>query len=82
MTNKTASYSVRVPKEVKKLMARELTRKCFEGIAEQIERGEIELSDRGVVIPEDEDGVWVREMAHDLNIDKEVFKKKVEQGMR
>ena len=31
---------------------------------------------------EDEDGVWVRDMAHDLNIEVKVFKKKIEQGMR
>ena len=46
--------------------------------------GAIEIVDNELVMSgeEDEDGVWVREMAHDLNIDKEVFKKKVEQGMR
>jgi hypothetical protein len=46
--------------------------------------GAIEIEDNELVMSgeEDEDGVWVREMAHDLNIEKEVFKKKVEQGMR
>ena len=51
MTDKTASFSVRVPLAVKEIMSRELTRQCFEGLAGQIERGEIELSSEGVVIP-------------------------------
>ena len=48
MTEKTASFSVRVPIEVKKILSREMTRKCFEGIARQIERGEVQLSGEGV----------------------------------
>ena len=45
--------------------------------AVEIVDNELVVSDRG-----DKDGEWVRDMAHDLNIDKEVFKKKVEQGIR
>lgn len=46
--------------------------------------GAIEIENNELVMSggEDRDGEWVRDMAHDLNIDKEVFKKKVEQGMR
>lgn len=81
MTDKTASFSVRVHKEIKEIMASTLTRKCFEGMARQIENGEIELNDNGIVIPEDKDGEWVRDMAHELNIDVKTFKRRIE-GMR
>jgi hypothetical protein len=30
----------------------------------------------------DPDGEWVREIAHDLNIDVNTFKKKIEQSVR
>ena len=81
MTDKTASFSVRVPKEIKEIMANALTRKCFEGMARQIECGDIELGDNGIVIPEDEDGEWVRDMAHKFNVDVKTFKRRIE-GMR
>lgn len=50
MTEKTASFSVRVPVEVKEKIAGELTRSCLEGLVKQIERGEIVLTSDGVSV--------------------------------
>ena len=104
MTEKTVILGIRLNKGDKEKLSKYITRESLESILRQIERGEIEIRSKGVVIPsvntisksvntsdcdncpyigeEDRDGEWVRDMAHELNIDKEVFKKKVEQGMR
>lgn len=58
--------------------------KFITNLYDMVAIGAIEIVNNELVVSDevDEDGEWVREMAHDLNIDKEVFKKKVEQGMR
>lgn len=90
MTDKTVTFGLRVPVEVKEIMANTLTRKCFEEMAKQIERGEIKLSEKGIVIPDkcadctlvaenDPDGEWLRDFAHDVNLSVDVVKKKMAQ---
>lgn len=58
--------------------------KFITNLYDMVAIGAIEIVNNELVVSDevDEDGEWVREMAHDLNIEKEVFKKKVEQGMR
>ena len=59
--------------------------KFITNLYDMVSVGAIEIMDNELVLSEDTedmDGEWVRDMAHDLHIDKEVFKKKVEQGMR
>lgn len=59
--------------------------KFITNLYDMVAIGAIEIVNNELVVScdeADEDGEWVRDMAHDLNIDKEVFKKKVEQGMR
>ena len=66
MTDKTKVISIRVPIEtydnLKHLNLREIL---------------IDIGDNGIR-GEDPDGEWVRDMAHRLNIDVKLFKKKVE----
>lgn len=84
MTEKTKILTVRIPKEVKEWCEGYDTRKLIQNIYELSKCGVIDITNNEISVytEEDEDGVWVRDMAHDLNLDKEVFKKKVEQGMR
>ena len=68
--------------------------KILSSVYAEFKRGNIGIDKDGIVLKqdcenctrglpiEDEDGEWVRDMAHDLNIDVKVFKKKIEQGMR
>ena len=59
--------------------------KFITNLYDMVAIGAIEIVNNELVVScdeVDEDGEWVRDMAHNLNIDKEVFKKKVEQGMR
>lgn len=37
---------------------------------------------KGIPQEDDPDGEWVREMAHDLNMDVRTFKKRIEQSVR
>lgn len=60
--------------------------KFITNLYDMVSVGAIEIIDNELVLSkdteEDLDGEWVRDMAHDLNIDVKVFKKKIEQGMR
>ena len=57
--------------------------KFITNLYDMVAIGAIEIVNNELVVSgDDEDGEWVRDMAHDLNIDKEVFKKKVERGIR
>lgn len=95
MTNKTKTLSIRLNTEDKERLSSIITRKSLESILGQIERGEIEITAEGVVIKrvntisesvnteyDDPDGEWVREMAHDLNMDVRTFKRRIEQSVR
>lgn len=95
MTNKTKTLSIRLNTEDKERLSSIITRKSLESILGQIERGEIEITAEGVVIKrvntisesvnteyDDPDGEWVREMAHDLNMDVRAFKRRIEQSAR
>ena len=79
MTDRTDIFSLRVPVEVKFQLSGYLTRECLEGIARQIENGEIELSERGVSNP-----LWERfcDRCHDLNVDPSKAMDKCLQMMR
>jgi len=96
MTNKTKTLSVRLNTRDKEELSRYITRESLESMLAQIKSGEIEITAEGVVIKRvntisesvntyeynDPDGEWVREMAHDLNIDVRTFKRKIEQSVR
>jgi hypothetical protein len=94
MTNKTKTLSIRLNTEDKERLSSIITRKSLESILGQIERGEIEITAEGVVIKrvntisdsvntyeyDDPDGEWVREMAHELNMDVRTFKRTIEKS--
>lgn len=52
MTNKTKPLSIRLNTEDREELSRYITRKSLESILGQIERGEVEITDEGVAIPE------------------------------
>lgn len=81
-TKNTKTITLRVPNRVD--FGDVNLHKFITHLYDMVAIGAIEIENNELVIGEsgDEDGEWVREMAHDLNIEKEVFKKKVEQGMR
>lgn len=91
MTENTKILSIRLSNEDKAELQKYLNRESAEALLRQIRRGEITLTRKGVVIERvntisesvntDKDGEWVREIAHDLNIDVNVFKKKIEQSI-
>lgn len=91
MTENTKTLSIRLSNEDKAELQKYLNRESAEALLRQIKRGEIALTPKGVVIERvntisesvntDKDGEWVREIAHDLNIDVNVFKKKIEQSI-
>lgn len=80
MTEKTKILTVRIPKEVKEWYEGYDTRKLLQNIYELNKCGVIDITNNEISVytEDDPDGEWVRGMAHELNIDKEVFKKKVE----
>ena len=96
MTNRTKTLSIRLNTEDKERLSSIITRKSLESILGQIERGEIEITAEGVVIKrvntisesvntheyDDPDGEWVREIAHELNINIKDFKRRIEQSIR
>lgn len=51
MTKKTEILGIRLNTEDKKKIAAYITRKSLESILGQIERGEIEITEKGVTIP-------------------------------
>lgn len=81
-TKNTKTITLRVPERVN--FGDVNLHKFITHLYDMVSIGAIEIENNELVVSEngDEDGEWVREMAHELNIDKEVFKKKVEQGMR
>ena len=94
MTDRTSVLGIRLETEIKDAISKYLTRECVESLHRQMKRGEITLSPKGVVIERvnnfservnnfepDPDGEWVREMAHNLNVDTRTFKKKIEQSI-
>ena len=95
MTEQTKTLGIRLEIKDKEEAAKHFTRENVEAMLRQIRRGEISITRKGVeittvnTIPEsvntietDPDGEWVREIAHDLNIDVNTFKKKIEQSIR
>ena len=96
MTNKTKTLSIRLNTEDKEVLSKYITRESLESILRQIQAGEIEITAEGVVFKrvntisesvntyeyDDPDGEWVREIAHDLNMDVRSFKRKIEQSIR
>lgn len=91
MTENTKTLSIRLSNKDKEDMSKYLNRESAEALLRQIRHGEITLTRKGVAIERvntisesvntDKDGEWVREIAHDLNIDVNVFKKKIEQSV-
>ena len=94
MTQQTKALGIRLETGIKDVMGKYLTRDCVESLYRQIKRGEIVLTPKGVAIERvnkisgsvntpdsDPDGEWVREMAHNLNVDTRTFKKKIEQSI-
>ena len=95
MTETTKTLSIRLNVEDKEKLQKYLTRENVEAILRQIKKGEITITRKGVeiigvntkfesvnTIENDPDGEWVREIAHDLNIDVNTFKRRVEQSIR
>ena len=95
MTETTKTLSIRLNVEDKEKLQKYLTRENVEAILRQIKKGEITISRKGVeiigvntksesvnTIENDPDGEWVREIAHDLNIDVNTFKRRIEQSIR
>lgn len=95
MTEQTKTLGIRLEIRDKEELQKYLNRESAEALLRQIRRGEITLTRKGIeittvnTIPEsvntienDPDGEWVREIAHDLNIDVNTFKKKIEQSIR
>ena len=95
MTETTKTLSIRLNVEDKEKLQKYLTRENVEAILRQIKKGEITITRKGVeiigvntksesvnTIENDPDGEWVREIAHDLNIDVNTFKRRIEQSIR
>ena len=95
MTETTKILSIRLNVEDKEKLQKYLTRENVEAILRQIKKGEITISRKGVeiigvntksesvnTVENDPDGEWVREIAHDLNIDVNTFKRRIEQSIR
>jgi hypothetical protein len=94
MTENTKVLGIRLENDKKERLAKYLNRESAEAMLRQIERGEIDLTLKGVVFKRvnkisesvnnleyDPDGEWVREMAHVLNMDVRSFKKRIEQSI-
>ena len=91
MTENSKVLSIRLNNADKEELSKYLNRESAEKILQQIKRGEITINRKGVEIKgvntksesvnTDEDGEWVREIAHDLNIDVKTFKRKIEQSI-
>ena len=92
MTELTKTLSIRLETRDKEELGKHLNRESAEALLRQIRKGEIVLSPKGVefmrvntfsesVNTLDSDGEWVRDMAHELNIDVKTFKKKIEQSI-
>jgi len=91
MTENTKVLGIRLEIRDKEELSKYLNRESAESLLRQIRRGEIDLTPKGVEIKRvntisenvntDTDGEWVREMAHDLNIDVKTFKRKIEQSI-
>ena len=93
MTELTKTLSIRLETRDKEELSKHLNRESAESLLRQIKRGEIALTPKGVEFMrvntfsesvntfEDPDGEWVREMAHNLNIDVKTFKRKIEQSV-
>ena len=96
MTEKTKTISIRLNTRDREELVKYITRQSLESILRQIKDGEIEITAEGVVFKrvntisesvntyeyDDPDGEWVREIAHDLNMDVKSFKRKIEQSIR
>lgn len=95
MTENTKTLSIRLSNEDKAELQKYLNRESAEALLRQIKRGEIDLTLKGAIFKgvntksesvntetNDPDGEWVREMAHELNMDVRTFKRKVELGIR
>ena len=81
-TKNTKTITLRVPNRVD--FGDVNLHKFITNLYDMVAIGVIEIVNNELIVgeSEDEDGEWVRDMAHELNIEKEVFKKKVEQGIR
>lgn len=77
-TKNTKTITLRVPNRVD--FGDVNLHKFITHLYDMVAVGAIEIENNELVIGEsgDEDGEWVRDMAHDLNIDVKTFKRKVE----
>ena len=50
MTERTTVIAIRLENEDKQYISKFLTRECVEGMIRQMKRGEIELTQKGVVV--------------------------------
>lgn len=53
--------------------------KFITNLYDMVSIGAIEIEDNELVFAEDEDGVWVRDMAHEFNVSVATFKRKIEE---
>ena len=83
LTEKTKVLTVRVPTDLYEWLKRYNMRELLTNLRDECRTGEIDIVDDYIVTntESDLDGEWVREMAHDLNVEVKTFKRKVE-GMR
>lgn len=85
LTEKTKVLTVRVPSDVHEWAKGFNVRELLKNLRDECRTGEIDIVDDYIVTEQyaesDPDGEWVRDMAHELNIDVKTFKRKIE-GMR
>ena len=83
LTDKTKVLTVRLPIETYKWFKEFNMRELLTNIKYECQNGDFDIIENALFLPESEDpdGEWVRDMAHDLNIDVKTFKRRVE-GMR
>lgn len=86
MTEKTSTFGLRLPKEIKAKLTGKMTRECLEGIARQLDAGEIELNENGIKCFGASEYQWIidefLEISHDANVDPRVMMRKLKQMAR
>ena len=80
-TKNTKTITLRVPERVN--FGDVNLHKFITHLYDMVSCGAIEIEDNELVISgeDDPDGEWVREMAHDLNVDVKTFKRRIEQSV-
>lgn len=82
-TKNTKTITLRVPERVN--FGDVNLHKFITNLYDMVSVGAIEIVDNELVVPEEEgdpDGEWVRDLAHDLNVDVKTFKRRIEQSVR